>query len=261
MTISHLTGGYRGTAVVKDLSLTLPRGEITALVGPNGCGKTTLLRLCGRLLRPMAGTIRLPDSSGTQRDIAAFSPKEFARLAAVLPQVRAVPSLPVGALVAHGRFPHLAYPRRLSGEDRRLVRQAMEAAGIWELRDANVAELSGGQRQKAYIAMALAQGAAYLFLDEPTTYLDLRHQYDILARLREQRDAGKAVVMVLHDLSQALAIADRVAVMAQGRLVAVGTPREIADGGTLDEAFGVRCVKTRDEEGREGYAFYPRERE
>lgn len=122
MTISHLTGGYRGTAVVKDLSLTLPRGEITALVGPNGCGKTTLLRLCGRLLRPMAGTIRLPDSSGTQRDIAAFSPKEFARLAAVLPQVRAVPSLPVGALVAHGRFPHLAYPRRLSGEDRRLVR-------------------------------------------------------------------------------------------------------------------------------------------
>lgn len=182
MTISHLTGGYRGTAVVKDLSLTLPRGEITALVGPNGCGKTTLLRLCGRLLRPMAGTIRLPDSSGTQRDIAAFSPKEFARLAAVLPQVRAVPSLP-------GRRPggpRAVSPSGLSPPTERRgspvgTARPMEAAGIWELRDANVAELSGGQRQKAYIAMALAQGAAYLFLDEPTTYLDLRHQYDILA--------------------------------------------------------------------------------
>ena len=226
MELREVTAGYGGTDVVKGISLRFQPGEVTVLAGPNGCGKSTLLRAAARLL-PLRGGQVLVDGA----DTAGWSSRAFARQTALLPQSRPVPEITVEALVLHGRFPYLGYPRRYGPADRAAARSAMERAGVLELAERNVARLSGGQRQKVYLAMALAQD------------------------MRETAAAGKAVVMVLHDLNLALGCAHRVAVMEEGRLRAWGTPAEIYAGGALEEVFGVKVHRTELEDGTEQYLF------
>ena len=249
LTLRGLSGGYRGRAVVEDISLELRRGEVTAILGPNGSGQPTLLRLCARLLPPMAGSAVLEG-----RELSAIPRKELARLVSFLPQGRPVGGMTVGSLVAHGRFPYLGYPRRMSPADRRAAEQAMELAGVARFRDRPLSELSGGQRQKAYLAMALAQDTPLMLLDEPGTYLDLGGQLELLELLRKLAAEGKAVAAVLHDLPQALEWAHRAAVLEEGRLADLGAPGELLERGTLDRVFGLRSSRV-EVDGRERYFF------
>ncbi len=249
LSLEGVSGGYGGRPVVEGVTLELRRGEVTVLLGPNGCGKSTLLRLCARLMDPMAGTILLDG-----KELSSIPRRELARLVSMLPQGRPTSNIPVYSLVSHGRFPYLGYPRRMSPADRQAVERAMEEAGVTEYRDRLVSELSGGQRQKVYLAMALAQDTPLVLLDEPTTYLDLNHQLELLELLRSLAEKGKAVAAVLHDLPQALEWAHQAAVMEKGRLVDFGPPAAVLDRGTLDRVFGLHSSRVQ-VEGKERYFF------
>ena len=250
MELKHISAGYPQHPVLEDISLTFPAGQVTVLVGPNGCGKSTLLRVAAGLMEPERGEVRLDGRNG--RDM---SRKEFARHVALLPQSRSTPEIPVGALVLHGRFPYLGYPRRYSAKDRQAAQRAMELTGVLELERESVSRLSGGQRQKVYLAMAVAQDTPILLLDEPTTYLDIAHQLELLHLARTLTGEGKAVVMVLHDLNLALTCAHRVVVMESGRLIQVGTPEEVCDSGVLERVFGVKLRRV-EVDGTTQYLFF-----
>lgn len=236
--LKNLSGGYGQFEAVRDVSLSLQNGQITAVIGPNGCGKSTLLKLCCGQLRPSGGEI-LADG----KPFSALPRTDIARKIALLPQSRAVPDIPVEALVLHGRFPWLDYPRIYKAEDKAIAENAMKRMGILEKKHKLLARLSGGERQKAYLAMVLAQNAGHVFLDEPTTYLDIAHQLELIRLLTELRQEGKCVVAVLHDLGMALDVADCVAVMKDGRLLAAGTPKQVIASGAIEEAFGVRLCR------------------
>ena len=217
----------------------MPAGKITALLGPNGCGKTTLLKaLCGIL--PAQGQVLLKE-----RELLSLPAKHRARQLAYLSQSRPVPDLTVGDLVLCGRYPYTVYPRHYLPEDEGAARQALARMGIEELAEQPLSQLSGGQRQKAYIAMALAQDAQVLLLDEPTTYLDVAHQLQLLKLLRQLAQEGKTVVTVLHDLQSALQNADHILLLDQGRVAAQGTPEKVYASGMLDAVFGVKVCRTR----------------
>lgn len=243
--ISHLSAGYGEKTVLQDLTFSIEPGSVTTLVGPNGCGKTTLLRALTGQLSQMAGEISL-----CGRELSSYSRKELARTVALLPQTRNTPDLTVEALVEHGRYPHLGFSRRLSEKDRQIVARAMEQTDVAHLARMPLGELSGGQQQRAYIAMALAQDAQIIALDEPTAHLDLQHQFELLELVRRLQAAGKTVVLVLHDLDHALRYSDRLVLLLQGRLVQWGTPRALLDSGALEQVFQVRIRET---EG--GYLF------
>ena len=236
-----IAAGYGGTPVLREVSFTVPKGSLTALIGPNGCGKTTLLRAAARQLPLLAGEILLDG-----RPVSSYGRTEFARKAAFMPQVRSVPAITAGALVAHGRFPHLGFSRRLRPEDRAAVQAAMEATGVadWDNRDLRA--LSGGERQRVYLAMALAQDTDLILLDEPTTYLDPGRQFELLDLIASLPGRGKTVVMVLHDLSHALRYSTQLLLLEQGRLVQRGTPEELYAGGQLDRVFGIRSRRAPD---------------
>lgn len=251
--LEHISAGYNGTIILKDVSLDFPQGSITVLLGPNGCGKSTLLKTALGLIPLKAGTIWYDETN-----MQTLTPREIAQKAAYLPQARAVPSITAGRMVLHGRFPYLGYPRRYSAADRKIVRQALQRTGSLELENCRMEELSGGQRQKVYLSMAIAQQAKTIFMDEPTTYLDVQHQLETMHIARELANNGTAVVMVLHDLGLALRFADRVAVFEQGNLIQLGTAERIFLSGVLDQVFQVqvRRVKTEQDwlyycEGRE----------
>ena len=235
----HVSAGYHETDVLKDISLHIQGGSITALVGPNGCGKTTLLRAAARQLPLRRGDILLHG-----RPISDFGRIEFARTAAFMPQVRNMPCITVEGLVSHGRFPYLGLSRKLRPEDKEAVWQAMEDTGILPWAGRELRELSGGERQRVYIAMALAQGTGIIFLDEPTTYLDLHYQFELLELVQELNRRGKTIVMVLHDLSHALRYSSRVVLMQSGRVVLHGTPEELFASQKLDEVFHIRAHRT-----------------
>ena len=249
MELCGISAGYDSCPVLKDISLEFKSGKVTVLVGPNGCGKSTLLR---------AAAMQLPLSSGEVfvdgREGRTLTTKEFARHVALLPQSRATPDISVRSLVLHGRFPYLGYPRRYSSQDRQAAARAMEMTGVASFAGENVARLSGGQRQKVYLAMAIAQDTPTLLLDEPTTFLDIAHQLEMIRMARELASQGKAVVMVLHDLNLALSCADQVAVMENGRLCQVGTPDEIYQSGVLEQVFGV-SIRRIELEGQSQYLF------
>lgn len=243
--ISHLNAGYGEKTVLQDLSFSIDPGSVTTLVGPNGCGKTTLLRALTGQLPKITGSISI-----CGKDIAAYSRKELARTVALLPQTRNTPDLTVEALVEHGRYPHLGFSRRLSEKDRQIVARAMEQTDVAHLAHLSLGELSGGQQQRAYIAMALAQDAQIITLDEPTAHLDLQHQFELLELIRKLQQSGKTVVLVLHDLDHALRCSDRIVLLEQGRLVQWGTPRALLDSGALEQVFRI-CIRRVED----GYLF------
>lgn len=233
--IRKLRAGYSGQVVLDGVDMTLDGGSVTAILGPNGCGKSTLFKaLCG-ILRPLSGEVML---DGEQ--VLALPQQLRAQRIAYLAQSRQIPDITVERLVLHGRFPYLRYPRRYRSEDIAAAREAMQRMDITDLADAPLNRLSGGQRQKAYIAMALAQATPVILLDEPTTYLDVSHQLQLLREARALAEQGKTVAMVLHDLPHAMGVADRIVLMAGGRVAAQGTPEEVYASGLMDGVFGVR---------------------
>jgi iron complex transport system ATP-binding protein len=233
-----LSLGYDGRTVVENLSLDVPDGRITSIIGPNGCGKSTLLRGLGRLLRPMAGTVTLDGVP-----LARLSTRRTAQLLSVLPQAHTAPEgLTVADLVSRGRHPRQRWYQQFSGADEHAVHRALEATGIAEFADTPVDELSGGQAQRVWISMTLVQDTDILLLDEPTTYLDLAHQVEVLELVhRLNRDLGRTVVMVLHDISLAARFSDHIVAMRDGRILAQGSPGEVVTEHLLEKAFGLRA--------------------
>ena len=219
-----ITVGYGEDPVLDGLSFTVPHGRVTAIVGPNGCGKSTLLRTLARLLRPTAGSVRLDGQPLTE-----LPSREIARRMALLPQTPVAPEgLLVRDLVARGRHPHQRWFSQWSHADEQIVADAMAATDTTDLADRALEQLSGGQRQRAWIAMTLAQDTELLLLDEPTTYLDLAHQVEVLDLVSQQnRVQGRTVVMVLHDLNLAARYSDTIVVMAAGEIVGHGSPAEV----------------------------------
>jgi iron complex transport system ATP-binding protein len=234
----RLTLAYDGDPVVRELDLELLAGRITAIVGANACGKSTLLRGLARLLKPREGAVLLDGEA-----IARMPTRAVARRIGLLPQTSSAPQgLTVEDLVARGRYPHQRYLRQWSAEDRERVQWALRATGVDGLRDTPLDELSGGQRQRAWISMALAQDTDILLLDEPTTYLDLAHQVEVLDLLAElnERD-GRTIVLVLHDLNEACRYAHRLVAMAGGAIHTQGPPEEVVDAEMVSAVYGVKA--------------------
>ncbi len=233
-----LSVGYDERVVISDLDIAIPDEQITTLIGPNGCGKSTLFRALARLLPARAGTVYLDD-----RDIHTIRPKTVARTLGLLPQSPSAPDgLTVVDLVSRGRHPHQTWLRQWSSDDERAVARALELTGTADLADRTLDALSGGQRQRVWIALALAQETDILLLDEPTTYLDLAHSIEVLDLVHELKDTHhKTIVMVLHDLNLAVRYSDQLFVMRDGAIVAQGTPGEVITTELLWSAFGLRA--------------------
>ncbi|MCG3043380.1 ABC transporter ATP-binding protein [Streptomyces fenghuangensis] len=233
-----LTLAYDRRTIAEDLTVAIPDHSFTVVIGPNACGKSTLLRALSRMLKPAAGAVLLDG-----RDISSANAKQVARTLGLLPQSSVAPEgISVSELVSRGRYPHQSLLRQWSAEDERVVAEAMSSTGVAELADRSVDELSGGQRQRVWIAMALAQQTPLLLLDEPTTYLDLAHQIDILdlcARLHQEE--GRTLVAVLHDLNHAARYATHLIAMRDGRVVASGPPERIVTAELVEEVFGLPC--------------------
>lgn len=238
LTAERLRLGYGDATVVHDLDLTVPEGRVTAIVGPNGCGKSTLLRGLSRLLRPQDGRVLLDG-----QDLHRLPTKQVARSLALLPQNPVVPEgITVGELVARGRHPHHGLLRQWTREDDTVVAEALELTGTTHLVSREVAELSGGQRQRVWIALVLAQRTDLLLLDEPTSFLDIAHQVEVLDLVRDLSvDRGTTVVMVLHDLAMAARYADHLVALRNGHVVAQGSPREVVTAETVCDVFGITC--------------------
>lgn len=234
--MTNVAFGFDGRAVLRDLSIDVPPGEFFAIVGPNGCGKSTALKLMAGLHRPATGTVRIEGV-----DIATLGRGRIARHVALLTQASfAPPNMSVHDLVAMGRFAHQTFLSRRSERDEQAIAQAMRHMDVTELGHRRIGELSGGQLQRCRMAMTLAQDCAVLLLDEPTTYLDLRYQFGILEQARSQAKAGRTVIAVLHDFTQASLYADRVAVMHEGEIAAIGTPPDVLTEPVIERVFGVR---------------------
>ena len=248
--LKNLRAGYPGHPVLEDVALDLRPGQVLAVLGPNGCGKSTLLRTVNGLLARSGGEV-LVDGVPLER----LSAKEIAQKVASLPQSRSVPNITASRMVLHGRFPYLSYPRRYRREDREMVRRALEWVGAAELADRPLTELSGGQRQKVYLAMALAQDTSTILMDEPTTYLDVSCQLEVMALARRLAEEGRAVVMVLHDLTLALRYAHRAALLQAGKILRTGTPEELYGSRALEEVMGVSLGRV---ETAEGWRYYYR---
>ena len=233
-----VTLGYERRTVSTDLSLAIPDGSFTVVVGPNACGKSTLLRSLARLLRPAAGEVVLDGTS-----IHRMPTKEVARRVGLLPQTALAPEgITVGELVARGRYPHQNLFRQQSDADRRAVADAMDATRVTDLATVPVDELSGGQRQRVWVAMALAQETGILLLDEPTTFLDIAHQIELMDLFARLHAGGATLVAVLHDLNHAARYATHLVVMKDGAVVAQGRPAEVVTAELVEEVFGLPCL-------------------
>ncbi|WP_199716703.1 ABC transporter ATP-binding protein [Micromonospora musae] len=240
-----MTLAYDRRTIAEDLTVAVPDRSFTVVIGPNACGKSTLLRALSRMLKPTTGAVLL-DGEDIQRRPA----RQVARTLGLLPQSSIAPDgITVAELVARGRYPHQGLLRQWSREDERVVEESMTATGVADLADRAVDELSGGQRQRVWIAMTLAQQTPLLLLDEPTTYLDIAHQIEILdlcARLHEEQ--GRTLVAVLHDLNHAARYATHLIAMRDGRVVAAGPPAEVVTAERVEEVFGLPCRVIEDPE-------------
>jgi len=235
---AELTLAYEKRTIAEGLSVAIPDRSFTVVVGPNACGKSTLLRALSRTLKPSAGSVLLDG-----QDIAGIPARKVARTLGLLPQSSVAPDgITVAELVARGRYPHQGLLRQWSPEDERVVAESMAATGVDTLADRLVDELSGGQRQRVWIAMALAQETPLLLLDEPTTYLDIAHQIEVLDLCAELHETqGRTLVAVLHDLNHAARYATHLIALKSGRVVAEGTPNDIVTAELVEEVFGLRC--------------------
>ncbi|MFF1417858.1 ABC transporter ATP-binding protein [Streptomyces sp. NPDC058280] len=235
----ELTLAYEDRTVVHELELAVPDGRVTVIVGPNACGKSTTLRALGRLLKPRGGAVLLDGA-----ELAKIPTKKIAQSIGLLPQSPVAPeAITVADLVSRGRQPHQHWWQQWSDEDERAVTDAMERTDVTALADRPVDELSGGQRQRVWIAMALAQETDLLLLDEPTTFLDIAHQVEVLDLVRRlNHDQGRTVVIVLHDLNQAARYADHLVAMKSGRIVAEGRPQDIVTAELVRQVFGLESV-------------------
>jgi iron complex transport system ATP-binding protein len=238
LSTKDLSLAYDGAPIIRDLNLAIPAGQISALVGANGCGKSTLLRGLARLLKPYVGTVYLDGQS-----ILNFSTKEVAQQLGILPQSPTAPEgLTVRDLVAQGRYPYQSWLQQWSAKDEKIVQQALLITDLLDLAERALDTLSGGQRQRAWIAMALAQDTDILLLDEPTTFLDLAHQIEILDLLYElNQTQERTIVMVLHDLNQACRYADYLVAIKQGRIYTAGEPNQVMTEEMVKEVFGLEC--------------------
>lgn len=239
LSAQDLTLAYDDREIISGLDIEIPDGEVTVIIGPNACGKSTLLRALARLLRPTSGTVLLDGD-----DIHRLPTKEVARRLGLLPQSPVAPDgILVGDLVARGRTPHQTFFQQWSKADEAAVLDALIATRTGDLVDRAVDELSGGQRQRVWIAMALAQQTDLLLLDEPTTFLDIAHQIEVLELVTElNRCAGRTIVLVLHDLNLACRYAHHLVAMRDGRVVASGTPHEVVTAEHVHDVFGLDCV-------------------
>jgi iron complex transport system ATP-binding protein len=236
--VDSATIGYDKRVISEGLSVSIPNGSFTVIVGPNACGKSTLLRGLSRLLRPSKGQVVLDGA-----DIHSYKTREVARRIGLLPQASIAPDgITVADLVARGRYPYQGMFRQWSEGDEQAVLRAMDAAAVTDLSDRLVDELSGGQRQRVWVAMVLAQHTDILLLDEPTTFLDITHQIELLEMFTDLNHVGHTLVAVLHDLNHAARFATHLIAMKDGAVVAEGAPSAIVTAELVEEVFGLRCL-------------------
>ncbi|WP_217135460.1 ABC transporter ATP-binding protein [Leucobacter chinensis] len=236
--IEHATIGYDRRVISRDLTTAIPAGSFTAIIGPNGCGKSTLLRAFARVLTPAEGRVLLDG-----RAISSMRAKEVARELGLLAQTSFAPDgIRVADLVARGRAPHQSLLQQWQQADEDAVTAALAATNLSDLSGRLVDELSGGQRQRVWVAMLLAQQTSIMLLDEPTTFLDIAHQYELLELFRTLHEGGKTLVAVLHDLGQAARYADHLIVMRDGQVVTTGPPAEVITPELIERVFGLRCL-------------------
>lgn len=228
---------YGRHMALENASVAFRAGCITSVIGPNGSGKSTLLKAACGLVPLSSGEVRI-----VGRNISLYRQKELSRLVSYQAQGRAFSDIRVRDLVLHGRFPYIAFGGRYSLEDRRKAEDAIDAMGIQALADKNITELSGGERQKAYLAMAIAQDSDMMLFDEPTSYLDIGYQFQFLSWAREEA-REKGIVMVLHDIPQALENSDSVVLVDKGHVAAAGSPESVLESGCIEEAFGIDIIR------------------
>lgn len=246
--VNDVCSAYEGKEVLHQVSLHLQPGKITVLVGPNGCGKSTLLKTMNGIVERTRGEIRI-----NGKNIEAYRPGELAQQIAYLPQNRNVPDITVKRMVLHGRFPYLTYPRRYRRMDIKMAENAIRQMGMEAYADTNMQQLSGGMQQKVYIAMALAQDTPIIMMDEPTSFLDIVHQIQLMEIAKELSGQGKTIMLVLHDLSMALRTADQVIVLKNGEVRGTGTPEEIFESRILEAVFGLAVKRVQTEDGWQYY--------
>lgn len=240
--LKDISAGYGRDTVLHGISLNIPRGRLISVIGPNGSGKSTLLKTAAGLLSVSEGEVILQG-----RSLTGLSRSEIARHIAYLAQGKSVPDMTVGQLVLHGRFPHLRYPRKYSPKDRSIASDALCRMGMEALTDRPMSSLSGGMRQNAYIAMVLAQDTDYILLDEPTTYLDISRQLELMKTLRTLADSGKGIAAVMHDLPLAFSFSDEIAVINDGALLAADTPEVLCQSGVIKSVFGIELKYSAEE--------------
>ena len=233
--LKELCCGYGKKEVVSGVNEKIEGGSITSIVGPNGCGKSTLLETAAGLMSPISGSVII-----NGQDIHGMKPKKRAELVSMLSQQKNPGMLTVRALTFHGRFPYLGYPRKYTERDYDIVEKAMETAGVSDIANKSLSELSGGQQQKAYIAMMLAQDTEIVFMDEPVTFLDINYQLELMEIIKDMKKNGKTIVMIIHDLNLAMRYSDKIIAMKNGKTVCSGRTEEIYEKGIFDGIFGIR---------------------
>lgn len=248
----NLVCGYNHNVKVNRLNLEILKGKVTVIIGPNGSGKSTLLKTMAGLLVPIEGNIEL-----NHQNINLYTPKQRAKYCSFLPQTRPLPSISVQSLIAHGRFPYLGFSRQMSALDKTFVESSIQQLQLEKYRHTNLQQLSGGEQQKAYLGMMMAQNSELLLLDEPTTYLDIQHQFSILKDICDYSKKGKTLIIVLHDITQALRYGDQILLMDQGNILFQGNKKELINTGLIEKVFQVQ-IKTFVENEEETYFIIPK---
>lgn len=251
--IQNLATGFGTKTVSKNITFSLEKGASLTLIGPNGCGKTTLLRTIAGLMPKLEGNISI-DS----KPIEQYGKKELALKVSYLPQIREIPDITAEALIKHGRFPHLGFSRRLTSKDREMVQHAIELTGTESLRFKNLRTLSGGERQRVYLAMTVAQDADLVLLDEPGTYLDISNRFSVMELVKKLNAHGAAVIMTLHDLSDAMDFSSRICLMDKtGDIVCDGSSEDLFCSGLIERVFNVEVERACSQQGS-FYHFMPK---
>jgi len=235
ISFNNLSLGYGSHTVLENINLELPSGCITALLGPNGCGKSTLLKSITKILTPTKGEVKFQG-----KDISKIDTKIFSTQISLLPQVQPIPEgITVETLISYGRSPYTGFWGKVTQSDKNFMYQVMEEVGVLELKDSYLNELSGGQRQRAWLAMVLAQDTPYILLDEPTTYMDINHQVELMSILRRLNKKGKTIIVVLHDINQAARYCDHLVLLKKGKLIAQGSPEKMITQDMMKDVFEI----------------------